>query len=282
MTNEQLAILVKAGKDTGENMARLYEQVRPFIHAMALHYRGCAETDDLEQEGYLALYGAVDGYDPAAGCLFLTFARHRIRRRMIRFIQNNGTIRIPVHEHARLGELKKLEARFASEAGRKPSEAEIAACMGISLKQVRQLRKAAGMGQTGSLDAPAGEEGETALYDLIPGTDDVEEAVLDEVEKQELKEVLWSMVDGLGGQRAQVIRGKYQEGWTQKELASRLGVAPSCISCVEKEAIRELRKHRGRLRAFLPERLESLAYRGGAEAFRRTWTSSTERAAMRL
>ena len=75
MTNEQLAMKIKAGEDVADNMAQLYEQTRTFIHAIAWKYRGRAELDDLEQEGYLALYDAIDGYDPAAGCLFLTYAR---------------------------------------------------------------------------------------------------------------------------------------------------------------------------------------------------------------
>lgn len=74
MTNEQLVALIQAGEDVADNMLLLYNQIKPFIHTVALRYRSDAELEDLEQEGYLALYPAVDGYDPAAGCKFLTYA----------------------------------------------------------------------------------------------------------------------------------------------------------------------------------------------------------------
>nr|WP_304054469.1 sigma factor [Enterocloster clostridioformis] len=45
-------------------------QVRRFIHAVAWKYRDSGELEDLEQEGYLALYPAIDGYDPAQGVKF--------------------------------------------------------------------------------------------------------------------------------------------------------------------------------------------------------------------
>ena len=56
MTNEQLAARIQAGENVGKNMAVLYDQVKDFIHAMAYKYHGQGELEDLEQEGFLALY----------------------------------------------------------------------------------------------------------------------------------------------------------------------------------------------------------------------------------
>lgn len=61
---------IKAGEDVAGNMEQLYSQVRRFIHAVAWKYRDSGELEDLEQEGYLALYPAIDGYDPAQGVKF--------------------------------------------------------------------------------------------------------------------------------------------------------------------------------------------------------------------
>ena len=69
MSNEQLVTLIKAGENTSENMKVLYLQVKSFIHVMAMRYQGMADLEDLEQEGYLALYPAIDGYDPEKGVL---------------------------------------------------------------------------------------------------------------------------------------------------------------------------------------------------------------------
>lgn len=78
MTKEQLVIRIKAGENADDNMEMLYSQVRSFIHAMAWKYRGSGEVDDLEQEGYLALYPAIAGYDPDQNVKFLTYAEYWI------------------------------------------------------------------------------------------------------------------------------------------------------------------------------------------------------------
>ena len=65
MTNEQLVARIQAGEDTGNSMALLYDQVKDFIRSVAWQYRDTGELEDLLQEGYLALYPAIDNYDPA-------------------------------------------------------------------------------------------------------------------------------------------------------------------------------------------------------------------------
>lgn len=59
MTNEQLVIRIRAGENVAENMEQLYLQVKAFIHTIAWKYRDSGEIEDLEQEGYLALYGSL-------------------------------------------------------------------------------------------------------------------------------------------------------------------------------------------------------------------------------
>ena len=62
MSNEQLAVRIKAGIDTGENMEQLWQQVKDYVAMLARKYKGQAEQEDLIQEGYLALYDAIDGF----------------------------------------------------------------------------------------------------------------------------------------------------------------------------------------------------------------------------
>lgn len=88
---EQLAARIRAGENVGNNMAVLYDQVKDFIHAMAYKYHGQGELEDLEQEGFLALYDAIDHYEADQGVKFLTYASHWIRQRMQKYIQNTGS-----------------------------------------------------------------------------------------------------------------------------------------------------------------------------------------------
>lgn len=282
MTNEQLVAAIKAGSNVAENMLQLYLQVKNFIHSIAWRYRGLADLDDLEQEGYLALYDAIDGYDPAAGCQFTTYAARWIAQRIRRYIQNNRAVRIPIDELELLWKVEKLEKMYQIYLGRKPREREIAGSLDLTLEQVRRLKKTARMAQIGSLDGYVDEDGETTLGDLQPGPDDVESSALDAAELAELQAMIWPMVDALPDDQAAVIRARFQQSMTLQQAGDQIGVTVGQARSLEGKALRELRQQENKLCAFLPEALESQAYYGSVGNFNRTWTSSTERVAMKL
>lgn len=289
MTNEQLVIRIKAGEDVGVNMETLYRQVHPAIRSMAMRYQGYEDREDLEQEGYLALYAAIDGYDPAAGYKFLTYAGYHIRQRMKRYIQNNGScLRLPAHCLESVREYHKCRSAFYARYGREPSEGETAYLMGVAPAQIRKIKEYACLGQVGSLDCPVeGVEGGggITLVDVIASDQDMEGEILEGEEYKQLRDEIWGVVDTLEGRQAKVIRSRYQLGMTLKEIGCRDGETTETIRNLEKKAMRELRRpdRSGRLQRFLPEVMEVVAYAGsGVRNFDRTWTSSTERTALQL
>ena len=90
----------------------------PLLRRLALHYarrhsRLCAE--DLEQEGFLALLGAVQAFDPTVGASFGQYARRRaegamqdaIRRAMV----EDGWSRVGAREMPRWVSVDSAEAR---------------------------------------------------------------------------------------------------------------------------------------------------------------------------
>ena len=286
MTNEQLVIRIKAGIDTAENMLTLYNQVKAFIHTIAWKHRSYEDVEDLEQEGYLALYDAIDGYDPESGFKFLTYAEYWIKQRIVRYIErNSSSLRLSFHSQARLRQYKRFYDSFMKEHGREPSEAETAAFMGLSIEQVRDIHRNACVANLGSLDAPVKgfeDEGFT-LGDGVTSGEDMEGDTLDRLQHEQLKSVLWECVDSLGGRLPEVIRKQYQDNMTMAEIAREYGVSREAIRQDQAKALRELRKPKRskQLRPFLPEeeRIYSMGLVGnGVGQFNRTWTSSTERA----
>lgn len=288
MTNEQLVIKIKAGENVGENMDQLYSQVRAFIHAVACRFKGYEDLEDLEQEGYLALYDAIDGYDPARGIKFLTYAENWIRQRMQRYIQMNGScLRLPVHCMENVHKLQKFRNRFELEQGREPSSAECAYYLGFTLEQVERLRQNACMANLGSLDSPVtGKDGgeDATVGEFVPAAGNLEEEVTDLLQEQQLKAVLWGCVDALEGNQPDIIRKRYQHHMTLEAIGQEYGVNKEAIRQQESKALRSLRSPRMRkkLIPFFPEvdRIYGMGITGnGVEHFNRTWTSSTERAA---
>lgn len=290
MTNEQLVARIQAGEDVADNMQRLYEQVKDFIHAIAWKYRDSGELEDLEQEGYLALYPAIDGFDPAAGCKFLTYAEYWIRQRMQRYLRQNGScLRLPVHCMELVRKYEKFRQNYKRDNGCEPPDFAIAQYLGCSCKRVQEIKESACMAKLGSLDSPvtgADGDADNTLLDFVPGDTDLEEEALSRIKAEQLREVLWQMVDSLEGQQPDVLRYKYQKGMKLGEIGDACGVNRERVRQIEAKALRTLRRDENgrKLRPFLPEaeRIYNSALYGSLEGFNRTWTSSTERIALEL
>lgn len=291
MTNEQLAARIRAGENVGNNMAVLYDQVKDFIHAMAYKYHGQGELEDLEQEGFLALYDAIDHYEADQGVKFLTYASHWIRQRMQKYIQNTGSpLRLSAGRQEAIRKYRKFCTEFQAEQGCKPTEAELCRSLWLTLEQLREIQYDACMTAVKSLDAPIkGAEGEedTTLGELAASAADPCEELLDRLEQEELCSVLWQCVDSLPGKQPDVIRSRYKDNLTMKQCGQFCGISEAEVRKQQLKALRSLRNgdNAKKLRPFLPA--DAWIYSGalignGVERFNHTWTSSTERIAMEL
>lgn len=288
MTNEQLVIRIKAGIDVADNTLQLYDQVKRFIHTVAWKYRAYECLEDLEQEGFLALYDAIDGYDPDTGYKFLTYAEYWIRQRIGRYIANQSVcVRISIHTQERIREYRRLCEAFRKEYHIEPSDRDICHYMNLSREQVRQLKKDAEMTSLASLDSPVtGQDADgLTVGDTIADPVDVESMVVEEIQAEQLKAEIWACVDSLEGRQSEVIRKRYQDNLTLREIGQVYGVSRDAIRQVESKALRQLRKpkYSNRLRPFMEEYIRSAAMVGvGARRFHETWESSTERVALRM
>lgn len=291
MTNEQLAARIRAGENVGNNMAVLYDQVKDFIHAMAYKYHGQGELEDLEQEGFLALYDAIDHYEADQGVKFLTYASHWIRQRMQKYIQNTGSpLRLSAGRQEAIRKYRKFCTEFQAEQGCKPTEAELCRSLWLTLEQLREIQYDACMTAVKSLDAPIkGAEGEedTTLGELAASAADPCEELLDRLEQEELCSILWQCVDSLPGKQPDVIRSRYKDNLTMKQCGQFCGISEAEVRKQQLKALRSLRsgENAKKLRPFLPE--DAWIYSGalignGVEWFNHTWTSSTERVALEL
>lgn len=287
MENEELVARIKAGIDTADNMLVLWEQNKGMIYKIARKYSAYADIEDLQQEGYLALYPAIDGYNPDNGNKFLSYATTVIDQRLKRYISDSGSlVRIPEHERVKIYEYKKTVNAFQTYLNRKPTRQEIACNMDLSDKAVRELEKSVRMGQIASLDASlTDEDGVDTLIELIPDECNAMEGLIDDMQKEELKVVIWNMVDSLPEDQGVVIRARFQRGQTMKEVGTELGIPMGKVRLIQSNGLRELRRGKKAkvLREYYKGEIYSAALQGsGVECFNNTWTSSTERVALEL
>lgn len=287
MTNEQLVIQLKAGIHTAEYMKQLWEQNRGMIGKIACKYKGYEDLEDLKQQGFLGLYDAVEGYNPDQGTSFITYATFWIQQSIQRYIDDCcGVVRIPVHAKEKISQYKKVANQFQKWYGREATDKEISLLLHISPKQLDQLKKDAQMGQIQSLDSFVLQEDDgITIADLVSAADDVEETVIDRVQKEQLKEVLWEIVDDLGEDQASVIRARYQEKRTLKGIAEKKNCAIEWVRQIEKKAMKRLRipSRVNKLKPFYDGVIFDQALKGnGVARFNTTWTSSTERVALEM
>jgi len=244
------------------------------------------------KEGYLALYPAIDGYEPEKGIKFLTYAEIWIKQGMRRYIQNNqDCLRLPIHCQEKVWKYRRFVSAYESEYGAEPSEEEAAGFLGWSLEEVERTRGNVCIATVASLNMPlinpeGSEDG--ALIDRIVSDVDLENDITDQIMAEQARTVLWGLVDTLPGQIPEVIRRRFQDKQTLKQIGEDMGGKPTETVRQElNKGLRELRKpHNSKcLRPFFSdyERIYNDSLTGNSVArFNMTWTSSTERVALKL
>ncbi|MCD7743992.1 MAG: sigma-70 family RNA polymerase sigma factor [Lachnospiraceae bacterium] len=285
VTNEQLVRRVQSGVDVSENMLQLWEQCKAFVAMLARKYQGTAEMDDLMQEGYLALCEAVDAYDPERGMTFISFLAFYIKRRMAMCCQCSVTVRMPLGMRDMIRKYRRFVSDFRREYGGEADDRTLCAALRISREQLEDIREAARSAQADSLDRPFDTDDDLLVGDTVPDSMDIECTVLDAVQQEELAAAIWPLVDSLDAEQAAVIRAKYQDGKSWAEIAEQMGLSRSQAAAREKKGLWELKRPQRAevLRPFMDEYISAHAYSGnGVGVFNRTWTSSTERVALRL
>jgi len=282
MTNEEIVTKIQAGEDRRENIERLYLQNKGLIAKIARRFQGVEDFDDLAQEGYFGLVTASELWSPDGGATFSTYAFQWIRASIQRYIENNGSIvRFPVHSKERILSYMRAIDSFYLSYGRDPSPRELQALLKVTPKVLDRIKSDINILKIRSTSEPLTEEGDLTLEDSIVDDQDTIGDLLDDIDRDRLVSLLWSLVDELPDRESDILKRRYLNNETLQDCGEDLGISSERVRQIEARAIQRMRKKKtlDKLRPYIEERTIAQAYQStGIGSFRRTWESAPEKA----
>jgi RNA polymerase sigma-B factor len=198
--------------------------------------RGPEPAEDLLQVGYVGLVAAINNFDPAVGCSLATYARSHIDGEIKRYFRDK---RWHVHVVRPVKELvmqvRMATWQLAQELGRTPTEADLAASLGVSGHDLRNARLAEMAFEQSSLDAPlSGQPGTALLADLVGEEDPQMDHMLD----MQAVATHWGE---LSAHEQKILLMRFYGGMTQDKIGQQLGISQIQVSRLLGRALGYLR-----------------------------------------
>ncbi len=239
---EEQTLAIAIGEGDLEARDRMVRANLRLVVNIARGYTGKGlGLQDLIEEGNLGLLRAVEGFDPAMGTRFSTYASYWIKQSIKRALINSAkAIRIPAYMVELLSKWRRASNRLSDELGRNPTPEEIARVLGLPRKKLPIIKKA------------------ILIYNLTPQTDQADigwslgEMIMDDRSRSPDEELLESdnlsfvmdQLDAMDPRESAVLRmrfglGQY-EPQTLKEIGETLGLTRERVRQIETEALNRL------------------------------------------
>jgi len=224
----------RAACDDAEGRHRLLEEIVtlniPIADSLAQRYsaRGLA-IDDLVQEARLALVRVVESFRPEYGHDFLSYAVPSILGALRKQFRDSGwTVRPPRRIQEAQQAINQSRSDLLQKLGREPRVSELAAELDLDEETVIEALSADGCYSPASLDRRIGgeSEGDGAGRTLgsVLGEDDASFA------SAEARVVLRPLLSRLGDRDQKVLRLRFVDGLTQREVGEEIGVTQMQVS----------------------------------------------------
>jgi RNA polymerase sigma-B factor len=233
---DEVRALLRRWQEDGDRAARerVLDQMLPLARSLARRHANKGEPlDDLEQVACIGLIKAIDRFDLTRDVRFATYAVPTIAGELKRHFRDRGwMMRVPRELQELSGRIAVLRERLQGEVGHAPSAAELARALGCGEELVQEALAAATAYRTLSLDQPLG-DGTGPLESL--GGDDGGFA------RAEARAMLADGLGELAPREREIVRLRFFEGLTQREIAERIGISQMHVSRLIRRTVDRLR-----------------------------------------
>jgi RNA polymerase sigma-B factor len=221
----------------GDRAARdeVARRMLPLARSLARRYANKGEPlDDLEQVACVGLIKAIDRFDLSRDVRFATYAVPTIAGELKRHFRDRGwMMRVPRDVQELSGRIGIVRERLVHDLARSPTVKELAIATATDEDRVMEALAAAEAYRTLSLDQPF-EDGTGPLEAI--GDDDLG------FERAEARAMLADGLHELAPREREIVRLRYYEGLTQREIAEHIGISQMHVSRLIRRTVQQLRE----------------------------------------
>lgn len=218
---------------TRSELVRKYEPKVKFIATrLATQLPSSVDVDDLVSVGFIGLMDAADKFKESKGVKFSTYAEFRIRGAILDELRNQDWV-----PHCARGKAKEIDQtynRIEREIGRRPTDAEVSAKMGLTRDRFQKMKE-----RLSALTLVSYEDHEH----LQQAADDSNESnPFHSVLRRDAKDFLQGLFATLAEDERIVLSCYYFRGLNLKEISEILAVTESRVSQIHTKAIFRLKE----------------------------------------
>jgi RNA polymerase sigma-B factor len=233
---EETRELLRRWRDQKDHAAReeLVARMLPLARSLARRYANKGEPlDDLEQVASVGLLKAIDRFDLDREVKFATFAVPTIAGEIKRHFRDRGwMLRVPREVQELNARLTRTREALTRDLGRSPTVDELAEGAHATVDQVVEALSAGEAYRMMSLDEP--------LADGVGALEAIGEPDAG-FERAEQRLMLRRGFDELAPREREILRLRFFEGLTQREIADEVGISQMHVSRLIRRSVDALR-----------------------------------------